>query len=76
MASASKRQDDHDADRTPVPPYPAEVDGTWQAFRVTLRDIGGADPNESAAESDAANGDASKGDDAQPDGPSDDAGSS
>jgi hypothetical protein len=36
MSSASKRQDDHDADREPVPPYPAEVDKTWQAFRVTL----------------------------------------
>ena len=36
MSSASKRQDDHAADREPVPPYPAEVDNTWQAFRVTM----------------------------------------
>jgi hypothetical protein len=45
MSSASKRQDDHEADREPVPPYPAEVAGTWQAFRVTLRDTDAADSN-------------------------------
>jgi hypothetical protein len=47
VSSASKRNDDHDADRAPVPPYPAEVAGTWQAFRVTMRD---ADEGGSKAE--------------------------
>ena len=46
MASAPNRHDDHDADREPVPPYPAEVDHTWQAFRVTMPagDLSGTEP--------------------------------
>ena len=52
MASAPIRHDDHDADRDPVPPYPAEVDRTWQAFRVTMpteetmptEDLNGTEP--------------------------------
>lgn len=47
MAIASKRNDDHDADRPPAPSYPAEVAGTWQAFHVTMRD---ADEDGSEAE--------------------------
>jgi hypothetical protein len=45
MSNASKLQDDHDADRDPVPPYPAEVENTWQAFRVTMRDTAARDVN-------------------------------
>jgi hypothetical protein len=59
MSSASKRQDDHDADRAPVPPYAAEVDGTWQAFRVTLRDSDGGDSNDAASNDAASNNAAS-----------------
>ena len=46
MASAPTRHDDHDADREAVPPYPAEVDRTWQAFRVTMPagDLSGTEP--------------------------------
>lgn len=47
MSRASNRQDDDAADREPVPPYPAEVDRTWQAFRVTMPaagDLSGTEP--------------------------------
>jgi hypothetical protein len=68
MASASKRQDDRnsdpDAGKTPVPPYPAEVAGTWQAFRVTLRDT---DPDDTDDETLSAA-------DPQAEGPADDVG--
>jgi hypothetical protein len=56
MASAPKRQDDHDAEREPVPPYPAEVERTWQAFRVTMpaADMNGAEPTPEPATDDDA----------------------
>jgi hypothetical protein len=56
MSSAPKRQDDHDADREPVPPYPAEVDKTWQAFRVTLpaADVDDSNPAPAPANDDDA----------------------
>jgi hypothetical protein len=58
MSSASKRNDDHDAERAPVPPYPGEVAGTWQAFRVTMRDAdvegsNGEEPPPERADEDA-----------------------
>ena len=50
MASAPNRHHDHDADRDPVPPYPAEVDRTWQAFRVTMPAAGDPSGTEPAPE--------------------------
>ena len=50
MSSASNRQDDDAADREPVPPYPAEVDRTWQAFRVTMPAAGDPSGTEPAPE--------------------------
>jgi hypothetical protein len=38
MTDAAKRRDSSDADVEPVPPYPAEVAATWQAFRVKMQD--------------------------------------
>jgi hypothetical protein len=52
MSSASKRQNDRDAEKTPVPPYPAEVAGTWQAFRVTLRDTAADDESDETLSAD------------------------
>jgi hypothetical protein len=38
MASVRKRRDDKAVERAPVPPYPEETSGTWQAFRVTVHE--------------------------------------
>ena len=38
MTDAAKRKHATDADVAPVPPYPAEVATTWQAFRVKMQD--------------------------------------
>lgn len=38
MTDAAKRKGPSDADLAPVPPYPAEVASTWQAFRVKMQD--------------------------------------
>ena len=42
-----KKSDDHSDEHAPVPPYPAEVSATWQAFRVTLRDDDAGDKPDS-----------------------------
>ena len=38
MANVRKPNDDNAVERAPVPPYPAETSGTWQAFRVTVHE--------------------------------------
>jgi hypothetical protein len=38
MTDAAKRTRASDVDVAPVPPYPAEVAATWQAFRVKMQD--------------------------------------
>ena len=45
------KRHDGNGDRTPVPPYPAEVSATWQAFRVKVREDDSGDPPPPDAES-------------------------
>jgi hypothetical protein len=52
MASV-KKTDDLGDEHVPVPPYPAEVSRTWQAFRVTLRDDDAAGDKPDAPREDA-----------------------